>query len=211
MAQVGVQVDGARVILEAVGLPPLVLPDPSGLTANGERHVRLWRRAVPVIPVPEADGWFSRVLGFSCHLMAFAPAGRALDVPLPELSSALQDATPFHLTSEESLKDLNRRLPGPIPMIRFRPNLVVSGGAPYEEDDWTDFAVGAVPFTRIRDCTRCAITMTDHLTGARDRREPLWTLSTYRRLGREVRFGHYVTARVLEGELRIGDPVTRAA
>jgi uncharacterized protein YcbX len=211
MARLGVQVDGGRVIIEAAGMPPLTLPDPASLAASQDLHVRLWRRAVPVIPVPEADGWFSRVLGFPCHLMAFAPAGRALDVPLPELSSALQDATPFHLTSEESLKDLNRRLAQPIPMIRFRPNLVVNGGAPYEEDDWRDFDVGGVPFTRIRDCTRCAITMTDHLTGARDRREPLWTLSTYRRLGSEVRFGHYVTAGVLEGQLRIGDEVKKTA
>jgi uncharacterized protein YcbX len=206
MARLAVRLGEPGLVIEAEGLSPLVLPDASAASGNGLGHVRLWRRAAPVIHVPEGDAWFSAALGFSCHLLAFAPAVRGLDVPDYEIHSSLQDATPFHLTSEDSLSDLNSRLPEPIPMIRFRPNIVVRSAPPYDEDHWSVFQAGAIEFSRIKACTRCAITTTDHQTGARSR-EPLRTLSTYRRVGNEVVFGQYVTARSLEGELRIGDPV----
>ena len=51
------------------------------------------------------------------------------------------------------------------------------------------------------------MTTTDQETGSRDRREPLFTLSTYRRLGSEVVFGHYFVADTLHGPLRVGDEV----
>src|SRR4051794_10031004 len=86
-------------------------------------HVRLWRRSAPVVAVGgDADEWFTRALGVACRLMAFVPEAPARDVPPYEVQSSLQDATPFHLTAEESLADLNARMAAPIPMNRFRPN-----------------------------------------------------------------------------------------
>ena len=52
------------------------------------------------------------------------------------------------------------------------------------------------------------MTTTDQETGTRDRREPLFTLSTYRRFGSEVAFGHYLVADTLDGPLRVGDDVS---
>ena len=52
------------------------------------------------------------------------------------------------------------------------------------------------------------MTTTDQETGSRDRREPLFTLSTYRRLGSDVAFGHYMVADTLAGPLRVGDQVS---
>lgn len=171
-------------------------------------HVRLWRRSAPVIAVgTRADEWFTRALGVACRLMAFAPEASALDVPPYEVHSSLQDATPFHLTTEESLADLNKRMATPIPMNRFRPNLVVRGAEPYAEDRWKTIAIGDTVLRWIKPCTRCVATTTDQETGERKGRDPLFTLAQYRRVGREVVFGHYLVADTWGERLRVGDSV----
>jgi len=192
------------------GLPdlPVSRPDPARASESTLAHVRLWRRSAPVLHVSrEADDWFTEALGVRCHLMAFVPGARALNVPDYEVHSALQDATPFHLTSEDSLEDLNGRMTTPVPMNRFRPNLVVRGADPYAEDRWHRIAIGDHVFRWIKPCTRCVMTTTDQETGSRDRREPLFTLSTYRRFGSQVVFGHYFVADTLAGPIHIGDEV----
>jgi uncharacterized protein YcbX len=184
--------------------PPHGSPDDlSGLT-----HVRLWRRSAPVVAVgAHADEWFTRALGVACRLMAFVPEAPALNVPPYEVHSSLQDATPFHLTTEESLADLNARMATPIPMNRFRPNLVVRGAPAYSEDQWKAIAIGDTALRWIKPCTRCVATTTDQETGERKGREPLFTLAQYRRVGTEVAFGHYLVADTWGERLRVGDPV----
>ena len=175
---------------------------------SGVTHVRLWRRSAPVLAVgAHADEWFTRALGVACRLMAFVPEAPALSVPAYEVHSSLQDATPFHLTTEESLADLNARMAVPIPMNRFRPNLVVRGAAPYAEDGWKTIAIGDTVLRWIKPCTRCVATTTDQETGERRSREPLATLARYRRVGAEVAFGHYLVADTWSERLRVGDPV----
>ena len=210
MARVAAAITPSGIVASTAGLPDLAItrPDPARARGNGVAHVRLWRRSAPVVHVSrEADEWFTKALGLPCHLLAFVPDARALNVPDYEVHSSLQDATPFHLTSESSLADLNARMPSPIPMNRFRPNLVVRGAPAYAEDAWKRIAIGENVFRWIKPCTRCAMTMTDQETGVRDRRDPLYTLSTYRRLGSEVAFGHYLVADSWSGVLRVGDAV----
>jgi uncharacterized protein len=170
-------------------------------------YVRLLRRSAPVTHVSnEADAWFSAALSVpGVRLMAFVRNRTAIDPQLYETSSSLHDATPFHLTSEDSLGDLNGRMRTPVPMNRFRPNLVVRGAEPYSEDAWVRFAIGEMTFQWIKPCTRCAITTTDQITGARPTREPLRTLASYRRVGNEVVFGHYFVALRPHGPLRVGE------
>jgi uncharacterized protein YcbX len=170
--------------------------------------VPLWRRAAPVVHVtPKADEWFTRELGVEASLMSFVRDTAGLEVPWYEEWSSLQDATPFHLTSEDSLADLNGRMAAPIPINRFRSNLVVKGAEPYAEDHWKRFSIGAMSFRWVKPCTRCVATTTDQVTGERLTREPLRTLATYRRWQDQVVFGHYVVAEELEGVLRPGDRV----
>ena len=184
-------------------------PPPTSLGHSSDvTHVRLWRRSAPVVAVgTHADEWFTRALGVACRLMAFVPDAAALNVPSYEVHSSLQDATPFHLTTEESLADLNGRMTMPIPMNRFRPNLVVRGAAPYAEDRWKAIAIGDTVLRWIKPCTRCVATTTDQETGERMGREPLSTLAQYRRVGTEVAFGHYLVADTWGERLRVGDPV----
>ena len=210
MARVSAAVTPLGISVSTEGMPDLAIarPEPASARGNGLAHVRLWRRSAPVIHVSrEADDWFTEALGLPCHLLAFVPDAPALNVPDYEVHSSLQDATPFHLTSEDSLADLNRRMPSAIPMNRFRPNLVVRGAEPYAEDGWKRMAIGENVFRWIKPCTRCVMTMTDQETGVRARRDPLFTLSTYRRLGSEVAFGHYLVADAWAGTLRVGDVI----
>jgi len=199
--------DGGIAVARA-GMPMLQIDRPVPTAADRVRHVRLWRRRAPVVHVSrDADAWFTQALGVPCQLMAFVPEVGALDVPSYEVHSALQDATPFHLTTVESLGDLNARMAAPIPMNRFRPNLVVRGAEPYEEDRWKTIAIGETTLRWIKPCTRCVATTTDQETGERGSRDPLFTLARYRRLGPEVVFGHYLVADSWGPRLRVGDRV----
>ena len=155
----------------------------------------------------EADRWLSDVLNVSCRLMAFVSSASASNVPFYEVHSSLHDATPFHLTSEESLADLNARAGTSLPMNRFRPNLVVRGAGAYAEDSWRTLAIGGTVLRWIKPCTRCVTTTTDHVTGERNSREPLLTLAKYRRHGSSVVFGHYLMAERWGAELRVGNPL----
>ena len=121
------------------------------------------------------------------------------------------DGFPFLLIAEESLEDLNGRLAEPLPMSRFRPNIVVRGGGPFWEDRVGSFRIGAITFRCVKPCPRCSITTTDQATASVGK-EPLRTLATFRRGGIHVPgpvrgaayFGQNVTHDAA-GVIRVGD------
>lgn len=206
MARVQPRLTATGLELQAEGWPPLLVDRPGDDAPVV--FAPLWRRLAPVRHVSaQADAWLSAVLGVRAHLLAFAAGVPARGGPPWETDTSLQDATPFHLTSDDSLQDLNRRSGKPVPMNRFRPNLVVSGAAPYAEDAWQVLRVGVATFRWIKPCTRCKMTTTDQETGERPSSEPLRTLATYRRSGSEVVFGHYLTAETSDAVLGVGDEV----
>lgn len=155
-----------------------------------------------------AANWLSRFLGIDCRLF-FMPdtTERAVD---PDYAAAhdrvgFADGFPFMLISQASLDDLNSRLDNPLPMQRFRPNLVVSGCEPYAEDSWRRIRVGGITFRVAKPCSRCAIPAIDPET-AQKGVEPLRTLSRYRREGNQVYFGQNLLHDGT-GELKLGAPV----
>jgi len=83
----------------------------------------------------------------------------------------------------------------------------VRGASAYAEDSWKTVAIGDTTLSWVKACKRCVATTTDHLTGERTSREPLATLSTYRRQGASVVFGHYLMPERWGAEMRVGDPV----
>ena len=209
MARVSALITSNGLRLRADGFPDLDVRSP---LANGaERrvtHVPIFRRSAPVTATSDkADRWLTAVLEVPCRLMAFVPTATVLNVPFYEVHASLQDATPFHLTSEESLADLNARARTSLPMIRFRPNVVVRGAPAYAEDSWKAVAIGDTVLRWVKPCTRCVVTTTDHLTGERVGSEPLAALSRYRRYGSEVVFGHYLMPERWGTEMRVGDPL----
>ena len=181
--------------------------------ATGSTAVRVWKdtcRAAWLGERPAA--WFSDFLGSSCGLVYMAgetirPADPAYAPGGTRVSFA--DAFPFLLISEESLADLNLRLADPLPMNRFRPNLVVAGAAPYQEDRWDRVEIKGLGFRIVKPCARCVVTTTDQLTTERGR-EPLRTLATYRQVNGKVMFGQNVVHE-RQGRLRLGDAVITTA
>jgi uncharacterized protein YcbX len=130
----------------------------------------------------------------------------------PELNPAgtlvsFADGYPYLLASEESLAKLNDKLAEPVPMNRFRPNLVVRGlEAADAEMQWTDFQIGGYAFRSVRGCGRCVVTTIDQATAQKNATEPLRTLATYRKQGNKIMFGQNVTGPA-SGQLRVGDMV----
>lgn len=163
-----------------------------------------------------AAAWLGGFLGGRCRLARIGGKYRR-----PVLKKAARpgdllhfaDAVPFLAISEASLADLNDRLlargEDALPMDRFRPNLVVAGCAPYEEDGWTRLRIGPLVFRNAGPCARCIVTTTDQLT-ARRGKEPLRTFATYRRDTSDpanVNFGVNLIHEVHTGTLRVGDTV----
>jgi uncharacterized protein YcbX len=95
-------------------------------------------------------------------------------------TSAFADGYPVLVLSRASLDDLNSRLPSPLPVDRFRPNVYLSGCAPYAEDEISVLESQHVRLRIVKPCTRCSITTTDQATGVPQGDEPLRTLKTYR-------------------------------
>lgn len=192
----------------APGVPELILPRaPQG---GRPASVTVWAdRIAAVLPDHQADDWFSRVTGQEC-VLAYLPDSvvRPLDPAYaPDGGrTGFADAFPLLLIGEASLGALNRRLARPLPMTRFRPNLVVAGSEPFAEDTWRRFRIGDIPMQGVKACARCVVTTTDQETGRRDGDEPLRTLAAFRRHPRGVMFGQNV-AHYGAGVLRLGDPV----
>ncbi len=116
------------------------------------------------------------------------------------------DGYPFLLISESSLADLNTRLPEPVSMQRFRPNIVLSGTAPYAEDSWSLIRIGTCIFEVMEACKRCTLTTINPDTTAIGK-EPLETLATYRKdSDGDVVFGQYAIQRQ-HGTINVGDIV----
>jgi uncharacterized protein len=163
-----------------------------------------------------AAAWLSALLGLRCRLVRIGPAfARPIRKPTahPGDRVAFTDAFPFLAIGEASLADLNDRLAGvgeaPVPMDRFRPNLVIAGTGPYDEDTWPRVRIGRLVFRAGGPCARCAITTTDQLTGVRGK-EPLRMLASYRRDPHDptdVNFGQNFIHETKTGTLHIGDAV----
>ena len=128
--------------------------------------------------------------------------------PRDDAETAFTDGYPVLVTLEASLEDLNTRLDAPIPMGRFRPNIVVHGGAAWDEDQWRTIQVGGMTFDAVKPCARCVVPTTDQRTGARHpRQEPLRTLATFRTIPHlGAIFGQNLVHRA-PGQVAVGDPV----
>ncbi|MGM9509291.1 MOSC domain-containing protein [Larkinella sp. GY13] len=168
------------------------------------------RQAVDSLVVsPEADDWFSRLLGFPCRLVYMPDDSlRPVDPKYaqPEDVVSFADGFPYLVISTDSLDELNRRVEQPLEMVRFRPNLVVEGVLPHDEDTWYHFKIGELTFFGVKPCARCVLTTIDPESGQKGK-EPLKTLATYRKLDSKILFGQNVLAETT-GVLRVGDPVT---
>ncbi len=172
---------------------------------EGDRvHVTLWEASIEGCVHVEGSRFFSRWLDRELRLVCF-PDDTTRRTNLGDGEVAFADGYPYLLVGAASLDDLNARLQRPVSMERFRPNLVVEGGAAYEEDEWTRLRIGELTFRGVKRCERCVVTTVDPAT-ARKGQEPLRTLATYRRQDGKVWFGMNLCPDA-EGALQVGDAV----
>ncbi|TFV94737.1 MOSC domain-containing protein [Algoriphagus kandeliae] len=154
------------------------------------------------------DRWFSDFLGKHVRLVKMPESTRRLVSPKYAVRGeavSFADGMPYLLIGEESLNDLNQKLEKPVSMDRFRPNLVFSGGKPFQEDTFKKIKIGSVDFQVVKPCARCVLITVDQETGIKSK-EPLRTLSSYRTKGNKVLFGQNMVA-LGEGVVKIGDPI----
>jgi uncharacterized protein YcbX len=207
MALIGVRIEHDGLIVDAPDMPSLEVP--LRPTARRLMLARVWGDLVEASPVgDDADRWFEEFLGVRCRLVylpdrSLRPVDPAYGRPGDQVG--LADGFPFLLISEASLADLNARLEQPVPMNRFRPNLIVSGCEPFAEDDWKRVRIGQITFRVVKPCSRCSITTVDQRTAAKSK-EPLRTLAQFRRVGTKVHFGQNLIHEET-GILRFNDPV----
>jgi uncharacterized protein len=149
-----------------------VLPDEAG----HEQPVEFWKKAgTGVTQGEKASEWFSTFLGRKVELLRVKeprPVKPECRIDGAAQAIGFADGFPMLLASEGSLNKLNHHLDNPIPMNRFRPNIVVGTKTPnklrpYDEDYWRELAIGDLTAFVVRACERCPIPETNQLTGER--------------------------------------------
>lgn len=230
LALVTPSISGDGLTLSAPGMESLTIPI---LKLGTICLVDIWRsKEVHAIDQGElAAGWFSDWLGTDVRLVHLAEGYmRRINEQYavhPDDHTGFADGYPILLASEESLEDLNARLDFPVPMNRFRPNIVVSGCEPFAEDTWSRIRIGearaepgdalsvpapdhggpgskgrSVEMAVVKPCARCLVTTIDKETLVKSK-EPLKTLASYRRRAGGAMFGQNIIP-LNEGRLRLG-------
>ncbi len=182
LALIGTWLDDEGLQIEMPGVGELFIP----FNAKGEATTAtVWNDRCSAFDMGTvAADLLDGFLGAPHRLVRFNPAGRRESNrewtgETPALNQ-FSDGFPLLAVSEASLAHLNQKLPSPLPMNRFRPNLVLSGLEPHGEDALHELADDTVTLRAVKPCTRCKITTIDQKMGTVGGTEPLATLRTYR-------------------------------
>jgi uncharacterized protein YcbX len=159
---------------------------------QGIKIVKIWDDTCAVQLVSNAaDAWFTKALGMNTRLVYIPDDTKRFTDP--EYTSAdnltsFSDAYPFMIIGQSSLDDLNKRLNDFLPINRFRPNIVFTGGKPYQEDLMDSFTINNITFNGVKLCARCNIITIDQYNASTGK-EPTKTLSFYRAKNNKIYFG----------------------
>ncbi|QCR23646.1 MOSC domain-containing protein [Pontibacter sp. SGAir0037] len=190
LLQVHLQDEGLLVTHKHEKYTPLLIP----FSPKTEERVQVsvWDDTCEaVIVAAEANEWFTNVLQMPARLV-YMPLDTKRKVDeryaFEEEVVSFADGYPFLMIGQASLDDLNLRLAEPVPMNRFRPNLVFSGGTPFIEDTWDEFSIGEAAFRAAKPCARCVVVTINQETGNKSA-EPLKTLATFRQKNNKIMVG----------------------
>lgn len=176
---------------------------------NQPIDTKVWDDKSEVFEVnKESSKWFSERLGFECKLVKIIKAGdrKHESSKLKEtFNVSLADGYPYLLVGTKSLDFLNEKLQEKITVKRFRPNIVISTQSPHQEDDFEQFKIGEVQFKNVKPCGRCIMINNDPQQGIM-KKEPLKTLSKYRKVDNLVYFGTNIVS-LNSGIIQVGDAV----
>ncbi|KEO73343.1 MOSC domain-containing protein [Anditalea andensis] len=182
---------------------------PYDLCTGKKLYVQIWEDKVEAQVVDEViSSWFTQQLGIPCDLVVMPESTKRKLKPqyaVNEETVSFADGMPYLIIGQASLDDLNSRLQSPVPMNRFRPNFVFSGGEPFDEDRAGTIMIGASHFKITKPCARCVMVTIDQTSGEKGK-EPLKTLASYRTVNKKVMFGQNML--LLSGStVKVGDEV----
>lgn len=152
--------------------------------------------------------WFSDMLQSNCKLVYMPDDTKRLvdkEYAANEEITSFTDGYPILMIGQSSLDNLNEKLIETLPMNRFRPNIVFTGGHAHIEDEMASFAINKINFKGVKPCSRCVMTTINQQTGEKAR-EPLTTLATYRMKNNKVYFGQNVLHQQT-GHINTGDEI----
>lgn len=176
--------------------------------------VSIWKSNVEAYACKaDTTTWFKTYFGINGHLVYQGDLKRTVPAGWSAHSDdtvSFADGFPLLITTTASLDDLQKRMANDMPMNRFRPNIVIDGAVPFDEDTWLTIQIGGIDIDIVKPCTRCVVTTTDQQSGVKPSAEPLATLKQFRLLREPnltgVIFGQNAIARGT-GVLRCGDSV----
>ncbi|GAB7187604.1 MOSC N-terminal beta barrel domain-containing protein [Kitasatospora sp. Ki12] len=190
--------DGSLVLTAPDG-SRIEVPAPAVASGDPLAEVEVWgTRFHAAEAAKEAHQWIAEHLGDYRLVHLDDPRARPVDPDFSEPGDtvSMADGFPLLLTTTASLDRLNELIAAdhpedhrPLPMERFRPNVVIAGAEPWAEDGWRRIRIGGLTFKVVKPCGRCVITTTDQETGERRGKEPLRTLARHHRLLRKASFG----------------------
>ena len=181
IARIHTAIESDHLTLQAEGLSPLKV---SLLPVGDPTAVIVWKdRCTGLDQGDEASEWLSEAVKDSVRLVRIAAlndrlANEKFAGPDPAPIS-FADGFPILICNRSSLDDLNQRMPEPVPMSRFRPNVVLRDLPAFAEDRIAAFRIGSVTLRLVKPCTRCVVTSTDQQTGERST-NPLPVLRKFR-------------------------------
>ncbi len=216
MTLISVELSDYGLSVRAPDMPVLIIPYPDHQIELYENiDVTCWEDQITAQHINTAiDNWFSEVLNIDCQLVYMPDNCERLvdpDYARKKEITSFSDGFPNLLISEASLADLNSRVDIDLSIQRFRPNIVISGCAAYDEDRLGHFKISDMDFYAVKPCSRCVVTTINPDNAKKESPEPLRTLATFRKKNNKVMFGqnvlHKLTA-INENRLTIGDKVS---
>jgi uncharacterized protein len=210
MALLRPQINNDRLVISHYQDPSLQLQMPLSITEGELIEVKIWNdNCQALVADDRINKWFSQQLQHSCRLVYMPEqTHRRVEEKYAhhgEITS-FSDAYPFLMIGQSSLDDLNHRMKTPLPINRFRPNIVFTGGRPYEEDEMEEFIINSIHFYGVKLCARCNIPTIDQDTTEKNK-EPNTTFARYRLKNNNVYFGQNLLHKG-DGKISVGDLIT---
>ena len=182
---------------------------PFVITSTTKIRVTIWDDVCDAIEVSDKHNeWFSDMLNIKCKLV-YMPDDSVRQVDKRYANNneitSFSDGYPILMTGQSTLDNLNEKLVVPMPMNRFRPNIVFTGGHAHIEDEMAVFTIGNINCLGVKPCSRCVITTINQQTAEKGK-EPLKTLSTYRMKNNKIYFGQNVLQQQ-NGSINVGNEI----
>lgn len=208
LLQVFIEEEHLRIEHKLNEMVPLMVPLDTISTERIQVNIFDDLVVAPLIRNAKIEEWFSNFMGEEVQFIQMdEKTHRKIDPDYAKNGEEVSfaDGYPFMVTSQASLNELNTRLEEPLPMNRFRPNFVIAGTEPWEEDNWKQLTIGSTVFSVVKPCSRCKVT-TINQENAEKGQEPLRTLSTYRKFNNKIIFGQNLILKS-PGEIKVDDEV----